>query len=66
MLLSKMCVCVCVCVCVYVKCFLLSEHLHTHKNGMAVPPLFLPGEFQGQRNLAGYEGVTKSWTQLSD
>ena len=28
-------------------------------------PVFLPGESQGQRSLAGY-GVTKSWTRLSD
>ena len=29
--------------------------------------LFLPGEFHGQRNLAGYSPwVAKSWTQLSD
>ena len=39
----------------------------------AIPPgkngyQFLPGEFHGQRNLAGYivHGVTKSWTWLSD
>ena len=31
-------------------------------------PVFLPGEFHGQRSLAGYtvHGVTKSQTQLSD
>ena len=30
-------------------------------------PVFLPGDFHGQRNLAGYShGVTKSQTQLSD
>ena len=29
--------------------------------------VFLPGEFQGQRSLAGYShGVTKSWTWLRD
>ena len=27
--------------------------------------VFLPGEFHGQRTLAGH-GVTKNWTQLSD
>ena len=28
-------------------------------------PVFLPGESQGQRSLAGYRhGVPKSWTQL--
>ena len=30
-------------------------------------PVFLPGEFPGQRNLVGYSpGVAKSWTWLSD
>ena len=30
-------------------------------------PVFLSGEFHGQRSLAGYiHGVTKSWTRLSD
>ena len=29
-------------------------------------PVFLPGGFHGQRSFAGYNGVTKSWTQLSD
>ena len=31
-------------------------------------PVFLSGEFHGQRSLAGYivYGVTKSWTRLSD
>ena len=30
-------------------------------------PVFLPGEFHGQRSLAGYShGVAKSWTQLSN
>ena len=30
-------------------------------------PVFLPGEFHGQRRLAGYiHGVAKSWTGLSD
>ena len=30
-------------------------------------PVFLPGEFHGERNLAGYVyGIAKSWTQLSD
>jgi len=31
-------------------------------------PVFLPGEFYGQKSLAGYivHGVIKSWTQLSD
>ena len=29
-------------------------------------PVFLPGEFHGQRNLAGVHGVTKSQTQLSN
>ena len=24
------------------------------EKGMATPPVFLPGEFQGQRSLAGY------------
>ena len=30
-------------------------------------PVLLPGEFHGQRSLAGYtvHGVAKSWTQLS-
>ena len=31
--------------------------------------VFLPGEFHGQRSLAGYspvQGVAKSWTCLSD
>ena len=30
-------------------------------------PVFLPGEFHGQRSLAGsiVHGVAKSWTQLS-
>ena len=31
-------------------------------------PVFLPGEFYGQKSLVGYivHGVIKSWTQLSD
>ena len=31
-------------------------------------PVFLPGEFHGQRSLVGYivQGIAKSWTQLSD
>ena len=30
-------------------------------------PVFLPREFHGQRNLAGYSpGSLKSWTQLND
>ena len=34
-------------------------------NGLPTP-VFLPGEFHGQRSLAGYSpGVTKSWTRLS-
>ena len=28
-------------------------------------PVFLPGEFYGQRKQATVHGVTKSWTQLS-
>ena len=36
-------------------------------NGNPLHPVFLPGEFHGQRNLgATVHGVTKSWTQLSD
>ena len=30
-------------------------------------PVFLPGEFYGQRTLVGYSAwVTKSWTELRD
>ena len=29
-------------------------------------PVFLPGEFHGERSLAGYSGVAKSRTCLSD
>ena len=31
-------------------------------------PVFLPGEFHGQRSLEGksVHGVTKSWTSLND
>ena len=30
-------------------------------------PVFLPGEFHGQRSLVGYSpGLAKSWTRLSD
>ena len=29
---------------------------------MAPTPLFLPGEFHGQRSLAGYHGITESDT----
>ena len=29
-------------------------------------PVFWPGEFHGQRSLVGYNGVTKSHTQLSN
>ena len=29
-------------------------------------PIFLPGEFHGQRILVGYNGVTESQTQLSE
>ena len=29
-------------------------------------PVFFPGDFHGQRRLAGVHGVTKSGTQLSD
>ena len=37
-----MCVCVCVCVCVY------------WRRKWQPTPVFLPGEFHGKRNLAGY------------
>ena len=36
------------------------------EKGMATHPVFLPGEFHGERGLVGYSGVTKSQTQLSD
>ena len=40
---------------------------HPLKKGMANPPIFLPGEFQGQRSQAGYsQWVVESWTWLSD
>ena len=29
-------------------------------------PVFLPGEYQGQKSLGSVHGVAKSWTQLSD
>ena len=29
-------------------------------------PVFLPGEFHGQRSLVGYNGVANSQTRLSD
>ena len=39
----------------------------TSKRKWQPSPLFLPGEFHGQRSLAGaVHGVTKSWTRLSD
>ena len=39
----------------------------TWKSEWLPTPVFLPGDFHGQRNLAGYShGVTKSQTQLSD
>ena len=35
--------------------------------GMETNPVFLPGEFHGQRSLEGYRhGVAKSQTQLSN
>ena len=36
--------------------------------GMATHSILVPGEFHGQRSLAGYSpwGFAKSWTQLSD
>ena len=35
--------------------------------GNGNPLVFLPGEFHGQRSLAGYSrGLAKSWTRLSD
>jgi len=35
--------------------------------GLLPTPVFLPGEFYGQRSLAGYSlGAVKSQTQLSD
>ena len=36
------------------------------RRGWPPTPVFLPEEFDGQRTLAGYSGVEKSWTQLSD
>ena len=33
---------------------LLFIQLQTMEKGMAAPPVFEPGEFQGQRSLAGY------------
>ena len=38
------------------------------KENMATHPVFLPGEFHGQRNLAGYRlwGVVQSRKRLSD
>ena len=43
---------------------LWAENIPLEKN----IPVFLFGEFQGQRSLAGYtvQGAAKSWTQLSD
>ena len=37
------------------------------EKGMAIHPVFLPGEFHGKRSLVGYtvHGVAKSWMQLS-
>ena len=37
------------------------------RKGWLPTPVFLPGEFHGQRSLVGYvHGVAKSWIQLSD
>ena len=37
------------------------------EEGMQPTPVFLPGEFHGQRNLVGYSPrIAKSWTRLSD
>ena len=36
------------------------------KKGMATPPVFLPGEFHGQRSLGGYSPWGRSQTRLSD
>ena len=37
------------------------------EKGMATLPVFLPGEFHGQRSLvATIHGITKSQTRLSD
>ena len=48
-------------------CVVTWRHLHSKRRGQP-PPVFLPGEFHGQRNLAGYtgHGDTKSLTRLSD
>ena len=37
------------------------------EKGMAIHPVFLPGEFHGKRSLVGYtvHGVAKTWMQLS-
>ena len=36
-------------------------------NDWPLSPVFLPGEFHGQRNLAGYSPWgAKSWTRLSN
>ena len=32
------------------------------EKGMATPPVFLPGEFHGQRSLGQATGVANSWT----
>ena len=48
------CVCVCVCVCV-------------SRTVWQSTPVFLPGEFHGQKNLAGYSPWgSQSRTHLSD
>ena len=36
------------------------------KKEWLLTPVFLPGEVHGQRSLVTVDGVTKSWTLLSD
>jgi len=34
--------------------------------GMATHSIYLPGEFHGQRSLAGHSPWVQSWTRISD
>ena len=60
-------VCVCVCVCVCVSCLVMSDSLQPHRlqpwsKKWQPIPVFLPGEFRGQRSLVGCRlwGCTES------
>ena len=82
LLLMHLCIYVCVCVCLYIykQVPLVAQWSNIHlprshpwvgkipqRRKRQPTAVFLPGEFHGQRGLAGYSGWgCKSWTQLSD